>query len=76
MAGLTLDEEESLSSNTALLYARAEHETGVVWLYGNGTSGESKTPFLETGINTRAADVYVMASCLTGTTQLRVTETD
>jgi hypothetical protein len=30
----------------------------------------------QTGINVRAADVYVMASCLTGTTQLRVTEED
>jgi putative heme-binding domain-containing protein len=27
----------------------AEHETGVVWLFAKGTSGESKTPFLETG---------------------------
>jgi hypothetical protein len=31
---------------------------------------------VQTGINARAADVYVMASCLTGTTQLRVTEVD
>jgi hypothetical protein len=31
---------------------------------------------VQTGLNTRAADVYVMASCLTGTTQLRVTEQD
>lgn len=31
---------------------------------------------VQTGINTRAADIYVMASCLTGTTQLRVTEED
>jgi hypothetical protein len=30
----------------------------------------------QTGLNVRAADVYVMASCITGTTQLRVTETD
>lgn|GEM_PF-4585710 len=30
----------------------------------------------QTGLNTRAADVYVMASCATGTTQLRVTEND
>lgn len=30
----------------------------------------------QTGLNVRAADVYVMASCLTGTTQLRVTEQD
>lgn len=30
----------------------------------------------QTGLNARAADVYVMASCPTGTTQLRVTETD
>lgn len=31
---------------------------------------------VQTGLNVRAADVYVMASCITGTTQLRVTETD
>lgn len=30
----------------------------------------------QTGLNVRAADVYVMASCITGTTQLRVTEND
>lgn len=30
----------------------------------------------QSGINTAPATVYVMASCLTGTTQLRVTELD
>jgi hypothetical protein len=31
---------------------------------------------VQTGLNARAADIYVMASCLTGTTALRVTEED
>lgn len=31
---------------------------------------------VQTGLNARAADVYVMASCISGTTQLRVTEED
>lgn len=50
-------------------------------ILGNTVAKDNnKGPFVgepaQTGLNVRAADVYVMVSCLTGTTQLRVTETD
>jgi hypothetical protein len=48
---------------------------------GNATAqGGGHGPILgwptQTGLNARAADNYVLASCMTGTTVLRVTEID
>lgn len=50
-------------------------------LLGNSVaSGGGQGPIMgwpvQTGLNARAADNYVMASCMTGTTIMRVTEID